>query len=293
MSSLLENHLIKISPDRNAIRKKQACWEILACSKVLCPAHGKQQSACWLIPRTHCANFIQEDFFQKLSSCLTCSYFKNQGEHHPEGWNYFLSEQLNKYNRKALERIYQKEESFVEILNRIPDGLFTTDHEWRITYFNPQAEKITGFSAYDAVGMYCKDVFKNSVCESDCALKRAIAEGRNIHNREYVINNIEGKNIPIICSTSVFRDASGRIAGGLEIFKDITELKRLQKEIAKREKKFRRIFEGSHDMIYTSNIRGSILDVNQAGVKPGKTSSRWVPPTDFTKTLKTENILLS
>ena len=266
MSSLLGNHLIKISPDKTGRKKTQACWELLSCSKVLCPAHGKQRTACWLTSRTHCTNFIEEDFFQKLSSCLVCSYFKKQGESHPKGWNHFISEQLHKYNTKALERIYQKEESFVEILNRIPDGLFTTDHEWRITYFNPEAEKITGFSAYDAVGMYCKDVFKNSVCESDCALKRAIAEGRNIHNREYVINNIEGKSIPIICSTSVFRDDSGRIAGGLEIFKDITELKRLQKEIAKREKKFRRIFEGSHDMIYTSNIGGSILDVNQAGV---------------------------
>ena len=266
MSSLLGNHLIKISPDKTGRKKTQACWELLSCSKVLCPAHGKQRTACWLTSRTHCTNFIEEDFFQKLSSCLACSYFKEQGESHPDGWNNFLSEQLHQYNTKALERIYQKEESFVEILNRIPDGLFTTDHEWRITYFNPEAEKITGFSAYDAVGMYCKDVFKNSVCESDCALKRAIAEGRNIHNREYVINNIEGKSIPIICSTSVFRDASGRIAGGLEIFKDITELKRLQEEIAKREKKYRRIFEGSHDMIYTSNIGGSILDVNQAGV---------------------------
>ena len=265
MSSLLENHLFKITL-KDRLTAPETCWQALSCAKVLCPAHGKQTMECWLIPKTHCANFIEEDFFQKLSSCLTCSYFKKQGERHPKGWNYFLSEQFHKYNTKALERIYQKEESFVEILNRIPDGLFTTDHEWRITYFNPEAEKITGFSAHDAVGMYCKDVFKNSVCESDCALKRAIAEGRNIHNREYMITNIEGKGIPIICSTSVFRDSSGRVAGGLEIFKDITELKTLQEEISKREKKFRRIFEGSHDMIYTSKLDGSILDVNQAGV---------------------------
>jgi PAS domain S-box-containing protein len=266
VSSLLENHLIKLPFDKKRTEKIQTCWEILDCARVLCPAHGNRHTECWLTPRTHCANFIEEDFFQKLPSCLTCSYFKQQGERHSQGWDYFLSDQLHKYNTKALERIYQKEESFVEILNRIPDGLFTTDYEWRITYFNPAAEKITGFSAYDAVGMYCKDVFKNSVCEADCALKRAIAEGRNIHNREYVINDIEGKDVPIICSTSVFRDPAGRIAGGLEIFKDITELKRLQEEIAKREKKFRRIFEGSHDMIYTSNLHGNILDVNQAGV---------------------------
>ncbi|UCB49573.1 MAG: PAS domain S-box protein, partial [Deltaproteobacteria bacterium] len=185
---------------------------------------------------------------------------------HAGGWNHFLSEQVHKYNFKALEQIYHKEESFVEILNRIPDGLFTTDQEYRITFFNPAAENITGFSAYDAVGMYCKDVFKNPICETDCALKRAVADGGDIHNREYMIKNIEGQEIPIICSTSAFRDNEGRITGGIEIFKDITELKRLQEEIVRREKKYRRIFEGSHDMIYTTNLPGELLDVNQAGV---------------------------
>jgi PAS domain-containing protein len=144
---------------------------------VLCPAHGGKGEDCWLVPRTHCNKMIEEDFFQKLASCLTCSYFKFKGEQYFRGENRFVADQIQRYNVKALERIYQKEESFVEILNRIPDGLFTTDQEWRITYFNPAAENITGFSAYDAVGMYCKDVFKNAICESDCALKRAVEEG--------------------------------------------------------------------------------------------------------------------
>jgi len=99
-------------------------------------------------------------------------------------------------------------------------------------------------------------------------------EDRDVQNREYVITNIDGQKVPIICSTSPFRDASGRITGGLEIFKDITELHRLQEEIVRREKKYRRIFEGSHDMIYTSNLQGRLLDVNEAGVEllgfPGK-----------------------
>lgn len=267
VNSLLENHLINTSLKRKDSKGKLTCWELLSCSKVLCPAHGKERIDCWLIPKTHCTNFFEEDFFQKLASCLTCSYFKLKGENHFRGWNNFVADQIHIYNVKALERIYQKEESFVEILNRIPDGLFTTDQEWRITYFNPAAEKITGFSSYDAVGMYCKDVFKNSICESDCALKRAVVEKHDIHNREYTITNIDGNKVPIICSTSAFQDSSGKITGGVEIFKDISELKRLQEEIARREKKYRRIFEGSHDMIYTTNLRGDILDMNQAGVE--------------------------
>lgn len=210
---------------------------------------------------------VEEDFFQKLASCLTCSYFGFMGKRHVRGESHFIADQIQRYNVKALERIYQKEESFVEILHRIPDGLFTTDQEWRITYFNPAAEKITGFSAYDAVGMYCKDVFKNSICESDCALKRAVEEGNDIHNREYTITNIDGEKVPIICSTSAFTDSTGRITGGLEIFKDISEIKKLQEQVARREKKYRRIFEGSHDAIYITNKPGQILDMNPAGVE--------------------------
>jgi len=267
VNSLLQNHLIRLSLSQHDRPAGKPCWDLLGCPKVLCPAHGKKISDCWMIPRTHCTNMVDDDFFQKLANCITCSFFKYKSEHYFKGANNFIADQIQRYNIKALERIYHKEESFVEILNRIPDGLFTTDQEWRITYFNPAAENITGFSAYDAVGMYCKDVFKNSICESDCALKRAVAEGHDIHNREYTITNIDGKEVPIICSTSVFTDGTKRITGGLEIFKDISDIKHLQEEITRREKKYRRVFEGSHDSIYTTNKPGQILDMNPAGVE--------------------------
>jgi PAS domain S-box-containing protein len=267
VSSLLKNHQYKISCIAEKNCEKLACWELLSCPRVLCPAYGRDNVDCWHIPQTLCMEQPEEDFYQKISTCLTCSYFQKRGKKHPGGWDDFLASQIHRYIYNALEKIYQKEESFVEILNRIPDGLFTTDKELRITYFNPAAEKITGFPATDAVGMYCKDVFKNKICETDCALKRACEIVGDIHNREYVITNIEGREIPIMCSTTAFRDASGKIIGGLEIFKDITEIHRLQDEIAKSERKFRRVFEGSHDMIYTTNKKGKILEINDAGVE--------------------------
>jgi PAS domain S-box-containing protein len=220
-----------------------------------------------MTPQTHCQNYIFEDFFAKISTCLSCEFFKQKGSRHPEGYTHFIAEQLRSINRKAFEERFQKEESFVEILDRIPDGLFTFDKDWRINYFNPAAEKITGFFAKDAVGMYCDDVFKITGADSAYILRQTINEGVDVHNREYEIADINGRKIPVICSTSAFRDKSGDVIGGLEIFKDITELKILQEEVAKREKKFRRIFEGSHDAIYISTLEGDILDVNPAGVE--------------------------
>jgi PAS domain S-box-containing protein len=267
VSSLLKSHQHNISGNVGKNCGKSTCWELFSCSKVLCPAHGRDEVDCWHIPQTLCLDQNEKDFYQKISTCLSCGYFQERGKMHPGGWDDFLARQVHHYIYNAMEKIYQKEESFVEILNRIPDGLFTTDRELRITYFNPAAEKITGFPAADAVGMYCKDVFKNTICETDCALKRACEIGGDIHNREYVITNIEGREISIMCSTTAFRSASGKIIGGLEIFKDITEIHRLQEEIVKRERKYRRVFEGSHDMIYTTNNKGKILEINDAGVE--------------------------
>lgn len=261
-------------PPESGLLEGQPCWQFFNCFKVLCDAYGNNNVDCWLVPQTHCRNFIYDDFFEKISNCLSCEYFRQKGSRDPKGYQNFIAEQLRNANRKAFEQQFQKEESFVETLNRIPDGLFTFDKDWRINYFNPTAEKITGFYAEDAIGMYCDDVFKITGPDSGIALRQIINEGVDVHNQEFEIADIRGEKIPVISSTSAFRNERGEVIGGLEIFKDISELKLLQEEIVKREKKYRRIFEGSHDMIYTSTLEGNILDVNQAGVDmlgyPGK-----------------------
>ena len=40
---------------------------------------------------------------------------------------------------------------FEVILDSISEGVFTVDKEWRITYFNRAAEKITGVAKEEAI----------------------------------------------------------------------------------------------------------------------------------------------
>ncbi len=67
------------------------------------------------------------------------------------------------------------------ILESISDGVFTVDHQWRITSFNRAAEDITGIPREEAIGRYCWEVFRSNMCEGDCALKRTMKEGKVIH----------------------------------------------------------------------------------------------------------------
>jgi PAS domain S-box-containing protein len=56
------------------------------------------------------------------------------------------------------------------LLDYIPDGVFTVDAEWRVTFFNRAAEQITGIKRAEAVGRRCCDVFRASICPQADAL---------------------------------------------------------------------------------------------------------------------------
>ena len=125
------------------------------------------------------------------------------------------------------------EDRFGTILDSIGDGVFTVDENWIITFFNKSAEKITGVSRDEALGSRCCDVFRASICETDCALRHTMNTGKPIINRAIYIINSEGKRIPISISTSLLREKNGKHGGGVESFRDLSRVEQLQKELHK------------------------------------------------------------
>lgn len=118
------------------------------------------------------------------------------------------------------------------ILQSISDGVFTVDHHWRITSFNRAAEDITGISSDDAIGRYCWEVFRSNMCEGDCALKRTMNEGKSFVSSCTSIVNSEQKLIPISVSTSILKNKTGDILGGVEIFRDHSLVEELRRDLS-------------------------------------------------------------
>ena len=126
-------------------------------------------------------------------------------------------------------------ERFVDvILESIADGVFTIDHDFRITSFNRAAEEITRFSREEALGQYCREIFRANVCFEGCALKETLATGQNLVNREITILNAENEELPVSISTAVLRDGDGNFVGGVETFRDLSLLKQLAREAEQR-----------------------------------------------------------
>jgi PAS domain S-box-containing protein len=122
-----------------------------------------------------------------------------------------------------------------ELIDCLPDGVFTVDESWRVRLFNRAAEKITGISRQAAAGQRCCDVFRASICESACALKQTLATGRPIVNKVVHIVDTHGQRIPISISTGILKDAQGKVIGGVESFRDLRVVEELQQEARQRE----------------------------------------------------------
>jgi len=120
------------------------------------------------------------------------------------------------------------------ILESISDGVFTVDMDWRISSFNRAAEEITGVSRREAIGRPCSEVFRSSMCGEDCALQKTLKTGRPVIGKSGYIIDAEGNRIPISVSTAVLKDADGRVIGGAETFRDLSEVEALRQELAGR-----------------------------------------------------------
>jgi len=120
------------------------------------------------------------------------------------------------------------------ILDSIADGVFTVDSEWRITSFNRAAEKITGIDKKEALNRHCWEVFKASICERQCALRRTLETRRPIVNQSIFILNSAASRIPVSISTAILKDKNGAVIGGVETFRDLSIVEALRKELTGR-----------------------------------------------------------
>jgi len=133
------------------------------------------------------------------------------------------------------------------ILDSIADGVFTVDHDWRITSFNRAAEEITGVPRGEAIGQSCREVLKADVCERQCVLRYTKDTGREVVNRTVHIINAKGRRLPVTISTALLKDETGEVIGAVETFRNISREEDLRKKLEEKYT-FQDIVSKSHKM---------------------------------------------
>jgi len=116
------------------------------------------------------------------------------------------------------------------ILESVHEGVFTVDDQFRITAFNAAAERITGTMRRRALGRKCYDVFRTSICQGECAMKRTLRTGEPVRDVRIDLLDANMRTVPVRISTAVLK-RNGRLIGGVEVLRDVSDVETLRGEL--------------------------------------------------------------
>ena len=132
---------------------------------------------------------------------------------------YFLQPLLTEQFDADTRGVEDGKRRLEEIIHH-PTGLILVDTEMRIVYWNAEAERITGYSAEEAVGQHCS--FLDGIpCGKRCGLFEVASE-KPITCVTCSVLHRNGTRISLSKNVDLLRNAEGEVIGGIEAFVDIS-----------------------------------------------------------------------
>lgn len=128
--------------------------------------------------------------------------------------------------RSSLSRIKAFSDSLVE---NMPIGLIATDAGGKLSAFNQAAEEILKRTAKEVLGKPAEEILPGSCRE----LFRTLAAERRLIEREIDCAVEEGRTIPLEIIATTLYEENGTFVGHVLLFRDMTEIRRLEEEIAR------------------------------------------------------------
>jgi PAS domain S-box-containing protein len=146
-----------------------------------------------------------------------------------------LLEKLHDAQRRlaiSARELFDQRERLRVTLTSIGDAVLATDVEGRITFLNPVAQALTGWTQHDAFGHPFDEVFRAINAKSgeqiESPVRKALQTGQVVGLGSHtILHSATGQKIPIDDSAAPIRDALGQVTGVVLVFRDITEQKRM------------------------------------------------------------------
>jgi PAS domain S-box-containing protein len=131
---------------------------------------------------------------------------------------------------------YQQRKVLALTLGSIADAVLTTDTEGRITFLNPVAEALTGWSLQDALGQPCEMVFRlvhertRQPLESPVA--RVLRDGLigDLAPQTVLITR-DGRDVPVADLSAPIRRGDEELYGVVVVFRDASDLRQLEAQL--------------------------------------------------------------
>lgn len=139
--------------------------------------------------------------------------------------------------KKIEEALYVEKERARVTLESIGDGVLSTDVDCNITYLNPEAERMIGWSRDEARGRPIAEIFHliNSDTRQPAKnpVEAVIADKKNmaLYARSILVRR-NGYEAPIEDSAAPIFDRNGNVTGAVVTFRDVSETQAMAQKMA-------------------------------------------------------------
>ena len=163
---------------------------------------------------------------------------------------------------QAAAVLYEQRELLRTTLTSIGDGVIATDTAGRVTFLNPVAQTLTGWSQSDASDQPLGTVF-NIINEQtrllvenpvEKVLKLGIVAGLANHTA-LIARDLAERAIDY--SAAPIRDEQGAIVGVVLVFRDVTERKQLEDLERESQRRLRLVLDSVPQKIFTTTSKGA------------------------------------
>lgn len=148
-----------------------------------------------------------------------------------------LNETLERRIEERTIQLRESQELYRTMLEIIPVAVVVTDLNMQIVIVNRMALKIHGFDSHEEmIGRNRRELIAPEDQERVVRNNERIKEVGSLRNLEYDLLRRDGSRVPSLLNVSVLRDKKGKPIHFIVVARDMSELRRLQNELLRKER---------------------------------------------------------
>lgn len=171
--------------------------------------------------------------------------------------------------RKVAEEALKESEEMYKTLVKISfDAVGIVDLEGSIIYASDKAAEIFGFEkSEDLIGLNSLDLLPPEDQEKALNYFQEGIEEGFVREMQYTMLRKDGSRFYGEVNASGVRDSKGNLKGFIVVLRDITERKKIEKELKESKEMYEKLVKASPDAIAVSDLEGNIIEVSEEAVR--------------------------
>ncbi len=139
------------------------------------------------------------------------------------------------------KEVVQTKDYLESLIDNSADAIVTTDLKGIVKSWNKGAERIYGYTEEEVIGKFLPFI-PEELLEIERYYMERIKKGETIKDIETMRKTKDGRLIEVSLTLSPIKDASGEVIGISGISRDISEKKRVEKELIRKNQELKRLF---------------------------------------------------